>query len=422
MLNVKFLTLILLFVIGACLGALVNLSIYRLAYLRRRISPWSRTRGELPPRTWLDRIPIYGWWPLRREAKFHGAGFWFRPMMIELFGGLGLVGLYWWELGAFAINVSPQFPNFRPTGEDAATILQAQFAIHVVLLTLMAVATFIDFDEQTIPDSITLPGTIIALVVATFCTAPVLPALQIDPQNPQVQQLLEPLRFDFPIRADAFLQSGGSLAVALACYLTWCFALLPRRWRRDVGIAKACRVMIRRIFARPEWRWVVPLAVVGCAGIALAWSRGGEGWRGLTSALLGLAAGGGVVWIIRLASSAVMGREAMGFGDVTLMAMIGAFLGWQAAIITFFLAPLAGAVIGLIQWIQLRGNVIPFGPFLCLAALMLILFWAPIWDAAAIYFEVPWLVPSAILICLPIMAALLYALMLIKAKLAGDRP
>ena len=60
--------------------------------------------------------------------------------------------------------------------------------------------------------------------------------------------------------------------------------------------------------------------------------------------------------------------EAMGFGDVTLMAMIGSFLGWQTSPMVFFLAPLAGLVVGLIQWFAYRDNVIPYGPFLCLAA------------------------------------------------------
>ena len=70
----------------------------------------------------------------------------------------------------------------------------------------------------------------------------------------------------------------------------------------------------------------------------------------------------------------------MGFGDVTLMAMIGAFLGWQACLIVFFLAPLAGLVLGLVQLILRRGKHIPYGPFLCLAALATIVGWATIWN------------------------------------------
>ncbi len=53
--------------------------------------------------------------------------------------------------------------------------------------------------------------------------------------------------------------------------------------------------------------------------------------------------GGGLVWSFRIVASVVMGREALGFGDVTLMAMVGAFTGWQAVWISFFLAPLLGS-------------------------------------------------------------------------------
>ena len=87
--------LILLFFVGACLGAAVNLGIYRLAYLRRRISPWSFVHGELPARGWLDRVPIIGWFGLKREDKFHGAGFWVRPMLLELIFALGVPALFW---------------------------------------------------------------------------------------------------------------------------------------------------------------------------------------------------------------------------------------------------------------------------------------------------------------------------------------
>ena len=408
-------TLPILFVTGTCLGAIINLGIYRLAYFRRRISPWCRTRDLLPPRTWSDRIPILGWWSLRREAEFHGTLFWIRPMLLELCCGLTVAGLYWLEVVEGAVNVSPQMPGLRPGATESAALI-AQFSIHVVLLFLMTVATFIDIDEQTVPDAITVPGTIIALLLAAWCISPALPAQQIDWKQPQPNQLILPLRFDYPDHLSAFLQGAASLAVGLAIYLGWCFALLPRRWRLGVGFRKAWRVMWRRIFSRPDWHWVLPLAVAGCAGIIAGWLHGGEAWRGLMTALVGLAVGGGMIWIIRLVGSATLQREAMGFGDVTLLAMIGAFIGWQPVMIVFFIAPFVGAVVGILQWIVIRDNVIPYGPFLCLAALCVMIFWAPMWESAGPMFEVPWLVPSAIAICLPVLAGLLYGWRLIKQR------
>ena len=59
---------LLLFLVGACLGAAVNLGIYRLAYFRRRISPWSFTRGLIPPRSWSGSNSDSGWWAFARRA------------------------------------------------------------------------------------------------------------------------------------------------------------------------------------------------------------------------------------------------------------------------------------------------------------------------------------------------------------------
>jgi leader peptidase (prepilin peptidase)/N-methyltransferase len=67
--------------------------------------------------------------------------------------------------------------------------------------------------------------------------------------------------------------------------------------------------------------------------------------------------------------------ESMGGGDVKLLAMIGAFLGWQKAILTFFLAPFLGIVIGIINLLTKKDHTIPYGPFLSMAALIS-LFWA----------------------------------------------
>jgi leader peptidase (prepilin peptidase) / N-methyltransferase len=416
--------LTLLFFIGAWLGALVNLGIYRLAYLRRRISPWSFTHGKIPRRRWLDRIPIIGWFALRREERIHGAGFWVRPMLLELIFALGMPALFWMEIVKCGLNTSPLFPGLRPTDPQFGVALIQQFSIHVVLLAFMVVATFIDIDEQTIPDIVSVPGTVIGLLLAALCTSPALPSLQVDLNNAQAADLIRPLRFDYPLDnlfgGGVFLAGLVSLAIGLAIYLVWCFALLPRRWRWVAGFGKAWRVLWRRIGARSEWVWVLPLAVAGTMFIFSAWLRSHEAWHGLMSALIGLAVGAGMIWMIRFVGGATLRQEAVGFGDVTLMAMIGAFLGWQAVIIVFFIAPFIGAVFGIIQWLLIRQNVLPYGPFLCLGALITMLFWAPLWNYASAMFEIPWLVPSAIGICLPLLAGLLYSWRVLKVRLWGN--
>ena len=88
-----------LLVLGAALGSWLNLGIYRLAYQPRSISPWSAPPPGAPRRRLSDRLPVIGWFGLRRESSIHGAGFWVRPLALELFTGALLAGLYWWEIG-----------------------------------------------------------------------------------------------------------------------------------------------------------------------------------------------------------------------------------------------------------------------------------------------------------------------------------
>ena len=130
-----------------------------------------------------------------------------------------------------------------------------------------------------------------------------------------------------------------------------------------------------------------------------------------------MAGGGGIVWLVRVIGGAILRREAMGFGDVTLMCMIGAFLGWQAALIVFFLAPLAGIVVGLIGLIFRRQSEIAYGPFLCLAALALLLGWPRIWEESRKIFELGLFVPAALLVCMVMLAVLLGIWQFIKTKL-----
>jgi leader peptidase (prepilin peptidase)/N-methyltransferase len=92
--------------------------------------------------------------------------------------------------------------------------------------------------------------------------------------------------------------------------------------------------------------------------------------RTLLASLGGLAVGGSVTWGIRALGGWVFAREAMGFGDVKLMMMIGAFLGWQQALLTLLLGCVLGALIGGVGALLGGASKIPFGPYLALGAVV----------------------------------------------------
>ena len=97
----------------------------------------------------------------------------------------------------------------------------------------------------------------------------------------------------------------------------------------------------------------------------------------LTASLAGVAFGGGLLWLVREAFFRIRGIEGMGFGDVKMMAMVGAFLGLPLTLLTILLGSVAGSVIGLTM-IRLFGKSrdyeLPFGTFLGVGAVITALY------------------------------------------------
>jgi len=95
------------------------------------------------------------------------------------------------------------------------------------------------------------------------------------------------------------------------------------------------------------------------------------------SGILGALFGGGVFWLLGFLYEKYSGREGLGFGDVKLLAMIGAFHGPMGVFGTILVSSVLGSVVGLILVFAQRKSIktaIPFGPFLAIGALMF-LFW-----------------------------------------------
>ncbi|GIW88610.1 MAG: type 4 prepilin-like proteins leader peptide-processing enzyme [Isosphaeraceae bacterium] len=275
------------FVLGAVVGSFVNVCIYRLPWQKSILWPGSHCPRCLRPIAARDNLPIVGWIALGGKCRGCGLSISPRYPLIE-----ALVG----ALFALAYSSFVVYGGYRLL--EPAAFLRAGY--HAILIVLLVIATFIDYDYYLIPDSVTVTGMVLGLGLGT---------------------------------------------------------LFPGVRPEPVGAATAL--------------------------------------EGLTQGLLGWAVGGGVVWVVRWLGGLVFRREAMGFGDVTLLAMIGSFLGWQAALLTFFLAPFFGLAHVLVRLCRLAAQrllrrpptgadrEIPFGPYLSLAALTLMLGWPWIWPGWA---------------------------------------
>lgn len=115
----------------------------------------------------------------------------------------------------------------------------------------------------------------------------------------------------------------------------------------------------------------LPGIVIGFAGSffndQVTWQQSG----------LGILLGGGILYAVAYGYYFLTRREGMGGGDIKLLAMIGAFLGWQSLLFVIFSSSVAGSVVGIAAMIkQKKGGQtrIPYGPFLALGAMTYLLF------------------------------------------------
>jgi leader peptidase (prepilin peptidase)/N-methyltransferase len=324
-----------LFWLGAICGSFLNVCVYRLPR-HPHGEFWPALRGLWSPPSscprcgnrirWRDNVPIFGWLLLRGRCR--DCRMWISPQypLVELFNGCLFVLVYWMEapLGTAApLAESCLFSEFGPQVFPGLGSLSPQwwvhlrFAYHLVLVEALLAASLIDLRLMIIPDTVTLPAMAVGL--------------------------------------------AGALAVGrLGIVPVW---MQDPRLARDFG------------YIAPDWlQWMVS------AGPAVpAWINEFPHLHGLAVSAAGLAAGGGLVWLVRVIGSWGLKREAMGDGDVVLMAMVGSFIGWQPVVIAFFLAPLM-VFAALLARLTLRfSEEIPYGPYLSLGTLATILGWKWVW-------------------------------------------
>ena len=137
-----------------------------------------------------------------------------------------------------------------------------------------------------------------------------------------------------------------------------------------VRLAFACALIV--LFAIDLRHRILP-NVITLPGIVAGFAASLFLPPGWLSSMIGVLVGGGVLLAIAEIYYRTRGREGLGMGDVKMLAMIGAFLGWQLTLLTLVLASLSGSVVGVALLASRRGDMqaaLPFGTFLALGALV----------------------------------------------------
>jgi leader peptidase (prepilin peptidase)/N-methyltransferase len=125
---------------------------------------------------------------------------------------------------------------------------------------------------------------------------------------------------------------------------------------------------------------IIPDAI-SLPGIAVGFLLSLRGEPGPISSAIGIVTGGGLLLAVAWAYHAWTGREGMGGGDIKLLGMIGAFLGWKSVPFTMLLSSLTGSLVGIALMLWTRSDTkyaIPFGPFLALGAVAFIFYGDPL--------------------------------------------
>ncbi len=348
------------FVLGACIGSFLNVVIYRVpremsvGNPRRSFCP--SCRKQLP--MYLN-IPLVSWVMLRGKCRFCGAEIAARYFVVELVTAIFFLAIWW------------VFP------------MSSMAVVYWILASLLLAATFIDLEHYMIPDEITIGGAVAGVVCAAIV--------------PQLMGMQSHFRgFAFAVL--------GAAAGYVSLWLVVQFGKLafgrvkesfekPRSWsvhqpkgsdEPELALGEE-KSPWSEFFCRPTDKIIFECETLKVAGRAIEKEFGAGTVRIFYNRV---EAGGETILLADLdridgtATKVVIPREAMGFGDVKFMAMIGAFLGWQAVLFTILAGSVTGAVVGLVSRVTGReawGAKIPFGPFLALGAVIWLWWGTRIW-------------------------------------------
>jgi leader peptidase (prepilin peptidase)/N-methyltransferase len=306
------------FIIGAAIGSFLNVCIYRLPLEKSVVWPGSRCGSCYKPIRWKDNIPLVSYWLLGGRCRDCGARFSVQYFVIELATGLVFAGLFYLEV-VENIHGFPALAGPAVALGDIPWQGWVIFGHHALLFSLLLVAAVCDLQDREIPLEITMTGTLLGLIGAVLWPWPW-------PYTPA-----EALRFVPP-------------------GIPW-WMLAPGR-------------VVDGLYSWPVW------------GPVPDWLPPGSWQLGLATGLAGALLGTFMLRWVRWLFSKGLGMEALGLGDADLMMMAGAFLGWQAVVVAFFVGVFPALPLGIYQRLRSGENALAFGPSLALGIMITAVFWS----------------------------------------------
>jgi len=371
-----------LFAVGACVGSFLNVVVYRVPREMSLITPPSRCPNCETPLAWYDNIPVLGWILLGGKCRYCHQPISSRYPIVEAITGLLFVFYY---VMFFIAGVAPAGEMTWPiyglymaliAGLLAGSLIDAElFIIPVGIPWWLAAAGVVVHalgDQPTSAGSLIDPPFALALcggATVGLIISIILLQTKIIPLSFPTNDLLESERQRLEEKAEQAAKAGEQFPEIPPEFT-------PQQVRSEI---------------RKEMLFLMPPMALGAISVLLEmrvpaarhlWiAAANTDWLSAAmGSILGGLIGAFLIWLTRVLGSYILGKEAMGLGDVHLMLGIGAVLGAGMATITFFIAPFAGIVAGLYLLITRSRRQLPYGPYLSLAAAAVMLFYSPIAD------------------------------------------
>ncbi len=365
-----------IFAFGACVGSFLNVVVYRLPAGRSVVSPPSRCPSCGAMLAWHDNLPIVGWLLLRGRCRRCANPISMQYPAIELLLAV-LFAVTWLIL--FASDPTTVWgriggPWWRQLGFAGGW---PAFGVLMTMVSGLVAATLIDARTFLIPAGITTTMTLVAF--GGWALQAILPHPSVSPPTLAIH----------PLPTVGWTVTGlvvGAGVGLLIANLGLRSGRIPRSFADyddyvtdDDPLADyphGRREMLK------ELAFLTPVAVgAAIGGVVVSGVAPASPLPPLLATLgasgLGFLVGGALVWGVRILGTLAFGREAMGMGDVHLLAAVGASLGWVDPIRVFFIAPFIAlawiAVARLVASVRGRpGHELPYGPHLAMATLLVV--------------------------------------------------
>lgn len=362
-----------LFAFGACVGSFLNVVVYRLPAGLSVVTPPSRCPlcgGRL---SWRENLPVIGWLLLRGRCKHCREPISIQYPLIETLIGCLFAGTYLLFYASPSESWLAQIGGGWWRGQGFAYSWPAYIAFMFLFAGLIAM-TLTDARTFTIPIEITRTVTLVGLAAAVV--QPLMPTMW----KAKGLWFVAPL----PGWVGVGVGIGGAVGALLACLLL-ALGRLPVSFADYDQFVKEDDPLSSYPHARREMGKELRFVAVILLGCFLGWLVGRAlglkqpplFWSSVGSSCLGFVVGGGIVWTIRILGSYAFNREAMGMGDVHLLAAVGAVLGWRDSLFIMGMAPIVALAWVFAGWLakrilKLRFHEIPLGPHLAVATFLLV--------------------------------------------------